>query len=216
MVMILQVLFFISLFMVLYVYMGYPCLAAFLSVFINRPVRKSDFTPQVTILIAAHNEQECIRQTIENKLSLDYPADKIEIIVVSDGSTDKTDEIVKDFASKGVKFLRQKPRAGKTSAINMAVREATGEILVFSDANSIYAPDALKKLVQNFADPDVGYVTGKMIYTNPDGSPIGDGCTAYMKYENCLRRIETQDRFHRRCGRRYRCGSQRDLPADES
>jgi cellulose synthase/poly-beta-1,6-N-acetylglucosamine synthase-like glycosyltransferase len=172
--------------------MGYPCLAAFLSIFINRPVRKSDFTPQVTILIAAHNEQECIRKTIENKLSLDYPTDKIEIIVVSDGSTDKSDEIVKSFASKSVKLLRQEPRAGKTSAINRAVREATGEILVFSDANSIYAPDALIKLLQNFADPDVGYVTGKMIYTNPDGSPIGDGCTAYMKYENCLRRIETR------------------------
>jgi cellulose synthase/poly-beta-1,6-N-acetylglucosamine synthase-like glycosyltransferase len=90
-----------------------------------------------------------------------------------------------------VKLLRQK-RAGKTAALNRGVREAGGEILVFSDANSIYDRWALTNLMANFSDPEVGYVTGKMIYVDTDGSPIGDGCTSYMKYENLLRSLETK------------------------
>ena len=158
----------------------------------NKKVEKKDYEPNVTILIAAYNEADNIEATIKNKLALDYPKDKLEIIVISDGSTDGTDEIVKKYHLQGVKLLRQEPRAGKTSALNMAVPDAAGKILVFSDANSIYAPDSLKKLMQNFYDKEVGYVTGKMIYTNPEGSTTGDGCTAYMKYENFLRRVETK------------------------
>jgi len=145
----------------------------------------------VSILIAAYNEEESIRATVENKLNMDYPEDKLEVIVISDESTDHTDQIVREMNDKRIKLLRQQPRAGKTSALNIAVPATTGEILVFSDANSIYAPEALRKLVSCFNDPEVGYVTGKMIYTNPAGSPIGDGCSAYMKYENFLRHIET-------------------------
>ena len=89
-------------------------------------------------------------------------------------------------------MIRQEPRAGKTAAINKAVAEANGEILVFSDANSLYSDDALCRIVRNFADPEVGYVTGKMIYTNPNGEAIGDGCTTYMRYENFLRAAETR------------------------
>jgi len=90
-----------------------------------------------------------------------------------------------------VRLIRQEPRAGKTSALNIAVPEARGEILIFSDANSIYEQNVLRELADNFNDPSVGYVTGKMIYTNADGTPSGDGCTAYMKYENRLRSWET-------------------------
>jgi cellulose synthase/poly-beta-1,6-N-acetylglucosamine synthase-like glycosyltransferase len=178
--------------MILYVYFGYPILAFLASIFRNRKVKKSAFQPHVTILIAAYNEEENIESTLRNKLDLDYSKKKLEIIVISDGSTDKTDDIVKQYEDKGVKLLRREARAGKTSALNMAVPEANGEILVFSDANSLYATDALCNLVQNFSDPGVGYVTGRMIYTNPDGTTIGDGCTTYMKYENYLRRIETR------------------------
>lgn len=128
---------------------------------------------------------------LENKLALEYPHDKLEIIVISDASQDRTEALVESFADRGVTLLRQSPRAGKTSALNLAVPMAKGEILVFADANSIYDSDALQHLVTNFADPKVGYVTGKMIYTNPDGTTIGDGCSAYMRYENRLREIET-------------------------
>jgi cellulose synthase/poly-beta-1,6-N-acetylglucosamine synthase-like glycosyltransferase len=185
-------LFFFSLFMIFYVYLGYPLLAAILARLLNKQVRKAALEPFVTILIAAHNEEEVIGPTLENKLSLDYPNEKVEIVVISDGSTDKTDKIVEGFKDKGVKLLRQVPRSGKTSALNMGVTEAIGEIIVFSDANSMYEKDALRALVRNFADVSVGYVTGKMVYIDPSGSVVGDGCTAYMKYENLLRELETK------------------------
>jgi len=183
--------FYFSLCMIFYIYVGYPVCVWVLSHLIQKRVDKSTYEPSVSILIAAYNEEKNIRQTITNKLQLDYPEDRLEIIVVSDESTDQTDEIVKSFNNKKVKFFRQKPRAGKTSALNMAVPQANGEILIFSDANSMYATDALKHIVANFHDQEVGYVTGKMIYTTPDGESIGDGCSAYMKYENWLRKVET-------------------------
>ena len=187
-----QIIFFLSLILLFYVYAGYPLAIYILSINKSRPVDKDEtFTPFVTIITAAYNEESGIEKTIQNKLELDYPHDRLEIIIVSDESTDNTDAIVKKFDSKGVLLIRQKPRAGKTSALNLAVPLAKGEIIVFSDANSIYDPDVVKKLIRNFKDPDVGYVTGKMIYTNPDGSTIGDGCSTYMKYENMLRKFET-------------------------
>jgi cellulose synthase/poly-beta-1,6-N-acetylglucosamine synthase-like glycosyltransferase len=95
-------------------------------------------------------------------------------------------------SSGRVRLLRQQPRQGKTAGLNLAMREARGEIIVFADANSIYRPDAIAKLARNFADPKVGYVTGKMVYVNPDGSLVGDGCSAFMRYENALRAAETR------------------------
>ena len=205
--------FYLSLFILFYIYVGYPFLVFIVSVIRSKPVDKDRSLPHVTILIAAYNEEDVIEATIKNKLKLNYPADKLEIIVISDGSDDRTDQIVQplipslqitetDRETPGegeqtampvpsVKLLRQEPRAGKTSALNMAVPHANGDIIVFSDANSIYDPDALINLVQNFHDPAVGYVTGKMIYTNPQGSIIGDGCSTYMKYENALRTLES-------------------------
>jgi cellulose synthase/poly-beta-1,6-N-acetylglucosamine synthase-like glycosyltransferase len=186
-----QFVFFFSLMMLFYIYAGYPVLVFLLGMVKKRIVRKKDIEPFITIVIPAYNEEKSIEATIKNKLELNYPGKKIEIIVVSDGSTDRTDEIVKQFATYGVKLIQQGPRAGKTSALNLAVPLAKGEIIIFSDANSIYDKDALKEIVANFADAAVGYVTGKMVYTNPDGSTIGDGCSAYMKYENFLRTWET-------------------------
>ena len=121
--------------LLLYVYLGYPAMIAFLALLRPRNVKTGGGLPGVSILIAAHNEEAAIGETIANKLALDYPAERLEIIVVSDGSTDATDPIIRSFAKSGVLYLRQEPRAGKTSALNMAVKEANGEILVFSDAN---------------------------------------------------------------------------------
>lgn len=184
--------FYISLFFIFYIYAGYPLLALILGAIINRRVKSTENEPVITILIAAYNEEESIGATVRNKLALDYPEEKLEIIVISDGSADKTDEIVNAVEDPRVRLIRQEPRAGKTSALNMAIPQAKGEILVFSDANSIYAPETLRLLASNFNDPEVGYVTGKMIYADPDGTPIGSGCSAYMSYENILRDIETR------------------------
>lgn len=185
-------LFWFSILIVFYVYLGYPIVVFILSLFLSVRSEQKDSTPFVTILIAAYNEADHIEKTIRNKLALDYPSDQFELIVISDESTDGTDEIVNNMRIENVRLIRQSPRAGKTSALNLAVSQAKGEILVFSDANSIYDVAALKKLVANFADPKIGYVTGKMIYVNPEGTPVGDGCSAYMKYENRLRADETK------------------------
>ena len=161
----------------------------------GRDIRKADITPRVTVLIAAFNEEREIGRTVLNKLSQDYPADRLEVLVVSDGSTDRTDEIVRELARSHqgrVSLLRQEPRQGKTQALNMAVAHVAGEILIFSDANSLYRPDAIRRLVRGFADSAVGYVSGQMIYTNPEGGGIGEGSGAYMRYENLLRALETR------------------------
>ncbi len=187
-----EILFFSFLFLLFYVYAVYPFLVQLLAKVRPQVVRKGDFEPTVTLIIPAYNEERHIRNTIENKLGLAYPVDKLEILIVSDGSTDLTDSIVREYADKGVRLLRQEPRAGKTSGLNKAIAEARGEIIFFSDANSIHDQNALRALVANFSDTQVGYVTGKMVYANPDGSTIGDGCSAYMKYENFLRECETR------------------------
>jgi cellulose synthase/poly-beta-1,6-N-acetylglucosamine synthase-like glycosyltransferase len=187
-----KLVFIFSFFALFYIYFGYPFIALLFSVIKPKRINKGHFEPHVTILIAAYNEEKHIELTLKNKLSLSYPKEKLEIIVISDGSTDRTDSIVKTFETAGVALIRQEPRSGKTAALNLGVMKVKGDILVFSDANSIYEPDALKHLLQNFKDPQVGYVTGKMIYVNEDGSTVGDGCSAYMKYENHLRKLETK------------------------
>jgi cellulose synthase/poly-beta-1,6-N-acetylglucosamine synthase-like glycosyltransferase len=189
-----QIFFWICFSLVIYIYVGYPILLKLLTINKKTIAFKEDHFPTVSILIAAHNEEKYIEDTLLNKLDLNYPKEKFEIIVVSDESEDQTDTIVKrisDQSDINVKLVRQVPRVGKTSGINLIIPEARGEIIVFSDANSIYAKDALTKLVRNFVDSDIGYVTGKMEYVNADGSLVGDGCTSYMKYENWLREQET-------------------------
>jgi len=182
-----------SLATLVYIYLGYPLIVRILGLWRPRPVAVSDGEPMVSILTSAYNEAVSIEATVRNKLELDYPADRLEILVVSDDSEDGTDAIVDAIArlDSRVTLLRQQPRAGKTSALNLAVEHAVGDVLVFADANSMYAPDALRHLVAPFADPGVGYVTGRMVYRASDGSLTGEGCSAYMRYENVLRRWET-------------------------
>lgn len=185
------IVFWVSIGLIIYVYIGYPVLIFALGTIRNRAVLKGTYEPMVTVLIAAYNESADIAETIRNKLSLDYPSEKLEVLVVSDASEDGTDDIVLNFAPN-VKLIRQEKRKGKTAALNLGVSRSTGDIIVFSDANSIYDKASIKKLVQNFNDPQVGYVTGKMVYTDSHGSIQGDGCSAYMRYENFLRRYETK------------------------
>jgi cellulose synthase/poly-beta-1,6-N-acetylglucosamine synthase-like glycosyltransferase len=187
--------FWICLGLIFYIYAGYPIIVFLLAPILNRNVRKADIEPGVTVVIAAFNEEREIQDTVENKLRQDYPSDRLQVIVVSDGSTDRTDEIVQGLADRSggrLKFLRQEPRQGKTQALNLALSHASTDLVVFADANSLYAPNALRTLVRGFADLSVGYVTGRMVYTNPAGAGIGEGSGTYMSYENTLRALETR------------------------
>jgi len=179
--------------LLLYIYIGYPLLLRLLP---KKPIAVGEsgtYCPSLTVLVPAYNEAAVIEGTLRNKLEQDYPADKLEIIVISDESDDGTDEIVERLAKEDarVRLLRQSPRQGKTAGLNRAVEQASGEILIFSDANSHFGSGALQHLVDCFADPEVGYVTGKMVYVNEEGNLVGDGCGAYMRYENHLRRLES-------------------------
>src|SRR3569832_175895 len=183
------------LFLGFYPYVIYPVLIWLYGHSVNRRIaRDESFHPRLTVVTAAFNEAQHIEATVRNKLAESYPRELLEIIVVSDGSADATDAIVQRIAAEDgrVRLLRQQPRQGKTAALNRALAEARGEIVVFADANSIYRHGSLLAIVRNFADPRVGYVTGRMQYVSPDGSVVGDGCSAYMRYENALRAAETR------------------------
>lgn len=187
-----EITFWSSIFLILYCYALYPLTLMIISKFLTLSMQRSDITPTVSIIISAYNEAHVIKKNIENKLNLNYPYDKLEIIVVSDASIDGTDKIVREFIKDGVILIRQEPRQGKTSALNRAVTTAKGEIICFADANSIWDENSLNKIIRNFADTKVGYVTGKMVYVNSAGNIIGDGCNTYMRYENKLRELETR------------------------
>jgi len=155
-------------------------------------IQEKEFTPGVSLVTVAYNEEKVIRKKIENSLALDYPHDKLEIIVASDGSTDKTAEIVAEYAVKGIKLNHSIERKGKTAAQNDAVSKSRGEVIVFSDANAIYARNAIKKLVRNFDDKRVGCVCGELKYTNSSESVAGKSESLYWKYEKFLKRKESQ------------------------
>src|SRR6185369_14716206 len=145
----------------------------------GRPVRRADVEPTVTVLIPAYNEAGAIGATLEAMLAQDYPPEMLEIVVVSDASDDGTDEIVAGFVGRGVALLRQAQRGGKALALNAAVARARGEIVVFADANSRFAPTAVRSLACNFADPSVGYVTGSLTLESHDRTVSGAGGSAY-------------------------------------
>ena len=188
----LETLFWFFLLLGIYPYVLYPLVARVVAWMAGKRIDRKAFTPRISILISAFNEAKHIEATVLNKLAQDYPGE-LEILVASDGSTDGTDEIVTRLAQTDarLRLIRQEPRQGKTAALNKLIELARGEIVIFSDANSLYRNDTVRLLVENFADPSVGYVTGKMVYVNADGSMIGDGCSAYMRYENWLRAVES-------------------------
>jgi cellulose synthase/poly-beta-1,6-N-acetylglucosamine synthase-like glycosyltransferase len=171
-------------------HVGYPLAAAALARLRPRPVRKEDVTPDVTVVVAAHDEESVIESRVRNLLALDYPAERLAVVVASDASTDATHEIVARAAEQDsrVRLIRF-PRGGKTATQDAAVRETQGEVIAFSDANSLWKPDALRKLVRSFADPDVAYVCGRLELEQPDGRSRE---SIYWRYELWLRESESK------------------------
>jgi cellulose synthase/poly-beta-1,6-N-acetylglucosamine synthase-like glycosyltransferase len=184
--------FWLTVSIIFYSYLGYPVLILFLALFVNNKVNKKDIEPTVTFLITAYNEEKNMREKLENTLSLDYPGDKMEIIVASDASVDKTDEIVKEFSGRGVILHRVEGRLGKTETQNQAVKVTKGDIIIFSDATTKYKEDAVRKIVRNYNDPSIGAVSGRYEYMNPTGVAIGLGTILFWKYENFIKSRQTQ------------------------
>jgi glycosyltransferase involved in cell wall biosynthesis len=181
--------------LVIYVYAGYPLFLLFVRALTGarRTQLAADHAPPITLIISAYNEAEIIGEKIANSLSLGYPADRLEILVVSDCSSDGTDEIVTAVKDPRVRLLRMAERGGKTLGLNAAVTAARGEILVFSDANAMYVHDALATLARNFADPGVGAVVGESTYSQDSQAQAGADKdeSLYWRYEVMIKRLES-------------------------
>jgi cellulose synthase/poly-beta-1,6-N-acetylglucosamine synthase-like glycosyltransferase len=185
------IIFIFSLSVLIYTFLGYPMILVLLSFLFGKHVEKKDFYPSVSILISAYNEENVIKQKIENSLNLDYPKDKLEIIVASE-STDKTNEIVTEYKEKGVVLYAFEKREGKSATLYRTVPLAKGEIIIFSDANAMYEKDSVKKITRNFYDKRIGCVSGRLRYLNPKESNIGEGERAYWEHDIFLKKIASK------------------------
>lgn len=178
--------------LVVYTYLLYP-VGLWLLTFRKREPKPAqpEQWPLLTVVIVAVNEAAVIGDKLRNTLSLDYPPDRRRVVVVSDRSDDGTDDITAGFADRGVQLVRMQERSGKIMGQNVGAREAEGDVLVFSDANSMYEESALKALVGPFADPSVGGVCGELRYVNPAEVGAGKGEGVYWRYEQFLKRRES-------------------------
>lgn len=189
----LEVVFWTLVVLVGYVYVGYPVLLLLLS----RVTRKDpDYAeagqPHVTLLISAFNEADCIAEKLDNSLELDYPKELLEIVVISDASDDGTDEIVSGYADRGARLLRMEDRGGKTLGLNAGVEEASGEVIVFSDANAMYREDAIRALVRPFSDGSIGAVIGEQAY-HASENDAGKSESLYWRYETAIKELESRN-----------------------
>lgn len=181
--------FWFSIVAIFYTYLGYPMLLYILSLFKKQIVQRDEqYCPQVSLIIAVHNEQARIQKKIDNSMDLDYPRDKLEIIFASDASTDKTEEIINSYPQ--FKLIRSPDRCGKEFAQKCAVDKAQGDILVLSDVATMLDNQGLRKIVANFADPTVGCVSSEDRFIDEKGQICGEG--AYVRYEMFLRHLESK------------------------
>jgi cellulose synthase/poly-beta-1,6-N-acetylglucosamine synthase-like glycosyltransferase len=186
--MVLAVVFWLCAGLIVYTHLGYPLVLRALAASRRRPILSPgarEEPPRVSLIVAAYDEQDVIAAKVANALALDYPRERLELIVASDGSTDAT---VERARAAGADLVLELPRGGKVAAQNAAAERASGEVLAFSDANSVWAPAALRRLLEPFADPAVGYVCGQVRFLDPGGGNL-EG--SYWRYEMAVRRMES-------------------------
>jgi cellulose synthase/poly-beta-1,6-N-acetylglucosamine synthase-like glycosyltransferase len=186
---VIEAVFWASLGLIFYAHMGYPLLLALVSRLFGRdhdPVRQIEPLPHVTLIVAAYDEEDVIERKVANALALDYPRERLEVVVASDGSSDRTVELAR---SAGADRVLDLPRGGKVAALNAAVRETDGEVVALSDANSFWEPEALLRLVGRFADERVGYVCGQVRFSGGEG---GNQEGLYWRYEMAVRGMESR------------------------
>ncbi|MCA9742669.1 glycosyltransferase family 2 protein [candidate division KSB1 bacterium] len=183
--------FWLSAVLILHTYIGYPFLLVGFSIFASKKREKDEnHLPCVSMLVSAFNEQECIAEKMENSLQLNYPADKLQIIIGSDASTDGTEDIVRKYTDPRFKLVPFKQRRGKALVLNDLVEAASGEILVFSDANTMYKPDAIHRLVAHFGDAKIGGVCGRLVLLSKNGHIDTEGEKLYWDFENYIKFLE--------------------------
>ncbi|HJQ68574.1 MAG TPA: glycosyltransferase family 2 protein [Blastocatellia bacterium] len=185
-----RTLFWISAAAVFYTFIGYPVVVWLLARFAGRRVRKADLNAHVSVVIACHNEAGTIEARIKNLVEADYPPDLLEIIIVSDGSTDRTEKLARRLASPRVRVIAYPARRGKAAALNLGVANAKGDIILFGDARQTFEPDAIRRLVANFADERVGAVSGAYLLNKGANASVGESVGFYWKYEEWIRKNE--------------------------
>ena len=185
-------LFWSSCFLIGYAYFGYPIILFIAGAIFGKPVKKQEIYPTISMIIAGYNEEKNIEKKIINCLALDYPAEKLEILIGSDGSNDKTNEIARKYASPAIKLFELPSRQGKPGVLNYLVPKAGGDVLVFADCRQMFDKNALKELSANFADENVGCVSGELILQADENSTVGGGIGFYWNYEKLLRECESK------------------------
>jgi biofilm PGA synthesis N-glycosyltransferase PgaC len=179
-----------------YSYLGYPAWLWLRGRWSPRPVRRGSYLPSVSVVMVVRNEEAGIARKIENLLALEYPANQLDIIIVSDGSTDRTPAILAEYArdsreGRRVQILMKPSSHGKAAGLNDAIQVATGELLLFTDARQHIEPGALRMLVENFSDPDVGAASGELMLGNPSSGETGKGMGLYWRIEKKIRELES-------------------------
>ncbi|PIQ89471.1 MAG: hypothetical protein COV72_02900 [Candidatus Omnitrophica bacterium CG11_big_fil_rev_8_21_14_0_20_42_13] len=187
-----KTLFWLNIGIMLFMYFAYPAAIFIIAKIFGKEARKENIMPPITMIIPMHNEEKSAKAKIENILALDYPKNSLEIIFALDNCTDKTKEILASHNDSRVLIFENTERAGKVAAMNKAVSLAKGEIIVFSDANSMNQSDTLKKIARNFADEGVGCVSGRLRYVDANSTAIGQGENLYWRYETFIKKQESR------------------------
>ena len=179
-----------------YSYLGYPVWLWLRSRWSPRPVRRGSLdstnTPTVSAVMVVRNEEAIIARKLDNLLTLDYPAEKLDVVIVSDGSSDRTPEILTDYARNSrVQILLKQLSQGKAAGLNDAIQHATGDVLLFTDARQQIESAALRLLIENFSDPDVGAASGELMLGDPTTGETGKGMGLYWRIEKKVRELES-------------------------
>jgi len=178
-------------FLIIYCYFGYPALLWGVSKIASKQVSKAYISPTVSVVLSVWNEQDVIQKKIENLLNQDYPKEKLEILIGSDGSTDRTNDILQKYKGDRLHIIQNAERRGKMAMLNELVEQANHEMIVFTDARQVLAPNAIKELVANFSDPAVGCASGELVFSEDDGA-TARGINLYWNYEKFIRRCESK------------------------
>jgi cellulose synthase/poly-beta-1,6-N-acetylglucosamine synthase-like glycosyltransferase len=187
-----KIIYYISLVFLIYTYLGYAVLLHLLTFIKKQPVRKAPIYPNVSVVVAVWNEEQSITKKILNILSQNYPRDKLEVILVSDGSTDKSPKIMKGFteSDKRIRLYCFSRRRGKAAAINMGISKAKGEIIILTDSRQLFTANATMNMVSNFADPMIGAVSGEL-FLKSEIDTVGESFSSYWDYEKWIRKNES-------------------------